>query len=112
MIGKKITEGKTYLGIELGSTRIKACLIDDSFKPVAGGAWGMALLAAYAVQNDKSGLGQWLEASVFENAAGETLYPVTEETEQFGEFFKLYKAGLSAAGKLKNVSGKNKMRKG
>lgn len=71
-----------------------------------GGAWGMALLAAYAVQNDKSGLGQWLEASVFENAAGETLYPVTAETEQFGEFFKLYKAGLSAAGELKNVSGK------
>ena len=37
----KILEGKTYLGIELGSTRIKACLIDDTYMPVASGdyAW-------------------------------------------------------------------------
>lgn len=27
----KILQGRTYLGIELGSTRIKAVLIDDSF---------------------------------------------------------------------------------
>ena len=30
-IQEKITQGKTFLGIELGSTRIKACLIDDTF---------------------------------------------------------------------------------
>lgn len=30
---------KTYLGIELGSTRIKACLIDETFKPVAQGSF-------------------------------------------------------------------------
>ncbi|MBO7148559.1 MAG: ATPase, partial [Clostridia bacterium] len=28
---------RTYLGIELGSTRIKAVLTDDSFAPVAEG---------------------------------------------------------------------------
>jgi len=40
-INEKIESGKTYLGIEFGSTRIKAVLIDDSFTPVAGGshAW-------------------------------------------------------------------------
>ena len=30
---------KAYLGIELGSTRIKAALIDDTYSPVAGGSF-------------------------------------------------------------------------
>ncbi len=34
----KIEAGKTYLGIELGSTRIKAALINDTFTPVASGS--------------------------------------------------------------------------
>ena len=29
--------GKTYLGIELGSTRIKAAAIDEDFRPVSSG---------------------------------------------------------------------------
>ncbi len=37
-IKEKIEKGRTYLGIELGSTRIKAVLIDDSFSPVAEGS--------------------------------------------------------------------------
>lgn len=37
-IQEKITHGKTCLGIELGSTRIKATLIDDTFAPIAGGS--------------------------------------------------------------------------
>lgn len=36
---EKIKSGKTFLGIELGSTRIKACLIDDKYKPVASGSY-------------------------------------------------------------------------
>ncbi|MDR0643325.1 MAG: ATPase [Treponema sp.] len=32
--------GKTFLGIELGSTRIKATLIDEKYKPVASGIYG------------------------------------------------------------------------
>ena len=35
-----ITEGKTALGIELGSTRIKAVLIDDKGAPLASGGYG------------------------------------------------------------------------
>ncbi len=34
-----INEGKTYLGIELGSTRIKGVLIDDENKPIAQGSF-------------------------------------------------------------------------
>ena len=37
-IQEKIKNNKTYLGIEFGSTRIKAVLIDDSFAPVAAGS--------------------------------------------------------------------------
>ena len=37
-IQEKITNGCTFLGIEFGSTRIKATLIDDTFAPVAGGS--------------------------------------------------------------------------
>ena len=33
-----INSGETYLGIELGSTRIKAVLIDKAFSPIASGS--------------------------------------------------------------------------
>lgn len=39
MIKEKIEQGKTCLGIELGSTRIKACLIDDMFNIIASGSY-------------------------------------------------------------------------
>lgn len=38
-IRKQIEEGKTVLGIELGSTRIKAVLIDETNAPVASGSF-------------------------------------------------------------------------
>jgi len=34
-----ISEGKTVLGIELGSTRIKSVLIDENFSPIASGSF-------------------------------------------------------------------------
>lgn len=37
-INEKITSGNTFLGIELGSTRIKATLIDGTFAPIASGS--------------------------------------------------------------------------
>lgn len=37
-VQEKLRNGKTFLGIEFGSTRIKACLIDDTFAPIAGGS--------------------------------------------------------------------------
>ncbi len=37
-ITDKIASGKTFLGIEFGSTRIKACLTDDNYAPIAEGA--------------------------------------------------------------------------
>lgn len=37
---KAIESGKTVLGIELGSTRIKAVLIDEDHRPIASGSYG------------------------------------------------------------------------
>lgn len=34
-----VMEGKTALGIEFGSTRIKAVLIDETHAPIAMGTW-------------------------------------------------------------------------
>ena len=34
-----IEEGKTFLGIELGSTRIKGVLIDEKGTPLAAGSY-------------------------------------------------------------------------
>lgn len=38
-IGAAIREGKTALGIELGSTRIKAILVDEDHNPIASGSY-------------------------------------------------------------------------
>lgn len=35
----KLNLSSAYLGIEFGSTRIKAVLIDNTFAPAAVGAW-------------------------------------------------------------------------
>lgn len=40
-IGELIAGGKAILGIEFGSTRIKAVLIDEAHKPIA--KWGPCL---------------------------------------------------------------------
>ncbi len=37
---RQMQDGETYLGIELGSTRIKATLIDSAHRPVAGSSYG------------------------------------------------------------------------
>ena len=53
---EKIENGQTYLGIEFGSTRIKACLIDDTFAPhqwenrLENGVW------TYSPDDIKTGL--------------------------------------------------------
>ena len=42
LTAEKIRAGKTSLGIEFGSTRIKAVLIDDTYPPIAAGDYGWA----------------------------------------------------------------------
>ncbi|MFP4211279.1 MAG: xylulokinase [Alkalispirochaeta sp.] len=60
-----------------------------------GGAWGMALLAAYMVRDDRSqSLPDFLE-TVFAETAGTATDPVPDEVESFNAFFKRYQAGLA-----------------
>ena len=70
-----------------------------------GGAWGMALLAAYAYMMEQEGesLGQWLSSHVFSDRKVTTLQPQKRVTLEFEEFMTRYQAGLDAQKKLEEV---------
>ena len=60
-----------------------------------GGAWGIAMLAAYMVQKgvDET-LGDYLDSKVFAGQEGSELSPDAEGVKGFDEFIRTYKAGL------------------
>ena len=68
-----------------------------------GGAWGMALLAAYAICNNGKTLPEWLDENVFSNMKSSTLYPDKTQTDEFNEFKRLYQSGLAAESNLELV---------
>ena len=61
-----------------------------------GGAWGIALLAGYAI-NNKSGLclADYLDSVVFEGCTGTEISPLPEEVEGFNKYIEAYKSGLA-----------------
>ncbi len=62
-----------------------------------GGAWGIALLAAYAAREDKSEkLAAYLNDRVFAGATGSCMQPDTGDAAGFAEYMELYRAGLAA----------------
>lgn len=63
-----------------------------------GGAWGIALLAAYLVDGKADGvtLGDYLETRIFPQLAGEAIMATPEEVEGFETFTQRYSAGLDA----------------
>ncbi|MCQ2212150.1 MAG: FGGY-family carbohydrate kinase [Bacteroidaceae bacterium] len=61
-----------------------------------GGAWGIALLAAYCVNNAKNqNLADWLEEVVFGGNTGVEIAPTAEDVEGFNKYIEVYKAGLA-----------------
>ena len=61
-----------------------------------GGAWGMALLAAYMIQKeDGEDLGTYLDNKVFGDAEAYVMEPDAADVEGFEKFMKLYSAGLA-----------------
>ena len=58
-----------------------------------GGAYGSAILAAYA-QNCERSLSEYLDQVVFANQRSETLEPDQRDVDGFAEFMKRYKKGL------------------
>ena len=59
-----------------------------------GGAWGIALLAAYAAGGKTVTLPQWLDETVFAGNAGTSVEPDPLEVEGFNRYFKTYLSGL------------------
>lgn len=60
-----------------------------------GGAWGIALLGSYLVNNVKQqSLAEFLEDSVFVGDAGTEIAPTAEDVAGFNAYIKNYKMGL------------------
>ncbi len=60
-----------------------------------GGAWGMALLASYLVNNnDERTLADWLDTVVFAGDAGVKITPTEEDVEGFNRYIENYKECL------------------
>lgn len=68
-----------------------------------GGAWGMALLAAYMVEKENLTLGQWLDEKVFAGMKLSTKTPNQDGVKGFKEYIARYKAGLEAEKKLEGI---------
>ena len=60
-----------------------------------GGAWGMAVLAKYAVDGDEP-LDEYLNNKVFVNSECKTVSPDENDVNGFNEYMKLYKSALKA----------------
>ncbi|MGD1817093.1 MAG: xylulokinase [Pleomorphochaeta sp.] len=59
-----------------------------------GGAWGIALLAAFVAENDNLTLSKFLETKVFNNSSVSIVNPNEQEVAGFNKFFKKYLNGL------------------
>lgn len=60
-----------------------------------GGAWGIALLGSYLVNNDKKqSLADFLDENVFAGDAGIEVSPTPEDVAGFNAYIESYKAGL------------------
>lgn len=60
-----------------------------------GGAWGMAVLASYMVNNEQSlPLNQYLKQYIFDKEDGNIIYPTEKDVQEYEEFIQKYKKGL------------------
>ncbi|MGN6445615.1 xylulokinase [Amnibacterium sp.] len=60
-----------------------------------GGAWGMAVLAAYTASGAGQTLPTWLDEHVFAGAAFRTVEPAPEDVAAFAAYLERYRAGLA-----------------
>lgn len=82
--------GQRYLAAAFGTS---VTVMDTASE---GGAWGIALLAAYLAGPAKTmRLEEYLDQEIFCGLSGETIEPDQEEIEGFEVFMEHYKAGLA-----------------
>lgn len=60
-----------------------------------GGAWGIALLAAYLVNGAGETLGDYLDKRIFQQLSGQTIVPEQAEINGFHVFMEHYRSGLA-----------------
>lgn len=60
-----------------------------------GGAWGVAILAAYMLWKEEESLSEYLENKIFANAESETVEPDPEDVAGYEVFIERYKQGLA-----------------
>ncbi len=61
-----------------------------------GGAWGIALLASYVVNNPlNQNLADWLDTNVFAGNTGTEISPTADDVAGFNRYIEVYKAGLA-----------------
>ncbi|MBB2975909.1 sugar (pentulose or hexulose) kinase [Microbacterium endophyticum] len=61
-----------------------------------GGAWGIAVLAAYTVKADGRDLGAYLSDAVFGDSAFAVVEPSADDVAGFARYLERYRAGLAA----------------
>ena len=76
------------------------CPVSISQTAGEGGAYGMALLAAYMVLGNSEKLCDWLDGYVFKESVSKTVMPSKDGMIGFSKFMKLYKHGLEAQRKI------------
>ena len=64
-----------------------------------GGAWGIALLAAYLINNKGMNLADYLETIVFAGNTGVEIQPDSADVEGFNKYIETYKACIPVAQK-------------
>lgn len=89
--------------------RILAAALDSPISVMEtageGGAWGIALLAGYLVNNSSSkNLADYLEQVVFEGNTGMEISPLPEDVDGFNHYIEMYKTGLA----IEHAAVKNK----
>ncbi|MBN1687245.1 MAG: ATPase, partial [Spirochaetales bacterium] len=78
--------------IMAAATRTPVSLLDTAGE---GGAWGMALLAAYAARKERDvNLADYLDG-IFKDSVGKAVAAEPEDLRGFDTYFKRYHAGLS-----------------
>ncbi|MBP1540647.1 MAG: FGGY-family carbohydrate kinase [Prevotella sp.] len=60
-----------------------------------GGAWGIALLAAYLIHNNGMTLADYLEQVVFAGNTGVSIAPTADDVEGFNRYIERYSRGLA-----------------
>jgi sugar (pentulose or hexulose) kinase len=96
-IDKLVGHGGIFKTPEVGQ-RILASAMEAPVTVMAtageGGAWGIALLAAYQLEENLS-LSDFLEQKVFATSEGVTIEPTTEDLQGYSQFIDRYEKGLS-----------------